>query len=100
MRRFILADPKLRATVEAMILKGDHGIPHDDLRAAVLSHLDQPSESFLDRLLAWLFDRPHGQRRYRLLRRPTATGRFGLAGARGRLDTRRPVDDRLYGCDS
>jgi hypothetical protein len=69
MRRFILADPQLRATVEAMIAKGvtRHGIPHDEIRAAVLANLEWPEDSkpesgrrqpgLLVKMFGWLFSR-------------------------------------------
>jgi hypothetical protein len=69
MRRFILADPQLRATVEAMIVKGvtRHGIPHDDVWAAVLANLERPGDSkpesgrqqpgLLAKMFGWFFSR-------------------------------------------
>jgi hypothetical protein len=59
MRRFILSDPKLREAVLVILMRG-LDIPQDETRAAVLSHLQRPSEtpsdgSLLARLFAWLF---------------------------------------------
>ena len=93
MRRFILADADRRATVSATMTKTEtrDGLPHDDLRAAVLACIERPEvkppeverpvvkqntsklkagESLLSRIVAWLFPRPPVTRKHEPLKPP------------------------------